>query len=112
MLVYREGEHNNGFHARALLTIGRKTGITLEDRGVYDEHGLEPISGIFSSPDKSPPKRGGNATGSESMELQESKFSKNNKRMALFASNMQRWRADECNRHDPRTCDIPPDSAQ
>ncbi|KAF2443769.1 hypothetical protein P171DRAFT_432943 [Karstenula rhodostoma CBS 690.94] len=53
---------------------GRKTGITLEDRGVRDEHGLEPISGIFSSPEKSPPKRASNQTGgtitdSESMDL-------------------------------------------
>ncbi|KAF1831065.1 hypothetical protein BDW02DRAFT_582393 [Decorospora gaudefroyi] len=56
----------------AFKEVGRKTGITLTDRGVYDEHGLEPISGIFSSPEKSPPKRGGNATGSESMDLQES----------------------------------------
>jgi centromere protein C len=54
---------------------GRKTGITLADRGVYDEHGLEPISGIFSSPEKSPPKRGGTATASasESMDMQESR---------------------------------------
>ncbi|KAF9731907.1 cupin domain-containing protein [Paraphaeosphaeria minitans] len=53
---------------------GRKTGITLKDRGVRDEHGLEPISGIFSSPEKSPPKRASNQTGgtlteSESMDL-------------------------------------------
>ncbi|KAF1917991.1 kinetochore CENP-C fungal-like protein [Ampelomyces quisqualis] len=51
---------------------GRKTGITLADRGVYDEHGLEPISGIFSSPERSPPKRGGTVTASESMDIQES----------------------------------------
>ncbi|KAF2471291.1 uncharacterized protein BDR25DRAFT_260740 [Lindgomyces ingoldianus] len=57
---------------------GRKTGITLEDRGVRDEHGMEPISGIFSSPVKSPPKRGssrktgGTVTTSESMDIQES----------------------------------------
>lgn len=50
----------------------RKTGITLADRGVYDEHGLEPISGIFSSPEKSPPKRSETLTASESMEMQES----------------------------------------
>lgn len=50
----------------------RKTGITLADRGIYDEHGLEPISGIFSSPEKSPPKRGGTITASESMDMQES----------------------------------------
>ncbi|KAK5172566.1 mitotic fidelity of chromosome transmission- protein [Saxophila tyrrhenica] len=30
--------------------VGRKTGITLEDKGVRDEHGLEPVSHIFSSP--------------------------------------------------------------
>lgn len=52
----------------------RKTGITLADKGVYDEHGLEPISGIFSSPEKSPPKRGSTVTGSESMDIQESMF--------------------------------------
>ncbi|KAF2085795.1 hypothetical protein K490DRAFT_58421 [Saccharata proteae CBS 121410] len=36
---------------------GRKTGVTLEDRGVRDEHGMELIDGIFSSPEKSPAKR-------------------------------------------------------
>ncbi|KAI9684696.1 MAG: hypothetical protein M1829_000071 [Trizodia sp. TS-e1964] len=36
---------------------GRKTGITLKDSGVRDEHGLEPIDGIFSSPEKGPPQR-------------------------------------------------------
>lgn len=30
--------------------VGRKTGITLKDTGIRDEHGLEPVSGIFSSP--------------------------------------------------------------
>nr|POE53487.1 hypothetical protein CFP56_28709 [Quercus suber] len=30
--------------------VGRKTGITLKDTGVRDEHGLEPVEGIFSSP--------------------------------------------------------------
>jgi centromere protein C len=49
----------------------RKTGITLEER-TRDEHGIEAISGIFSSPEKSPPKRGSTVTGSESMEIQES----------------------------------------
>ncbi|CBX96946.1 similar to cupin domain containing protein [Plenodomus lingam JN3] len=51
---------------------GRKTGITLADRGVYDEHGLEALSGVFSSPEKSPPKRSGTVTASESMDIQES----------------------------------------
>lgn len=49
----------------------RKTGITLEERA-RDEHGIEAISGIFSSPEKSPPKRGSTMTGSESMDIQES----------------------------------------
>jgi hypothetical protein len=60
---------------RAQADGHRKTGITLADRGVYDEHGLEPISGIFSSPEKSPPKRGGTMTASESMDIQESMHS-------------------------------------
>ncbi|KAF2811671.1 uncharacterized protein BDZ99DRAFT_475198 [Mytilinidion resinicola] len=57
---------------------GRKTGITLEDKGIRDEYGMEPLDGIFSSPEKSPPKRptgrrsGGTVTTSESMEVQES----------------------------------------
>ncbi|QIX02463.1 hypothetical protein AMS68_007980 [Peltaster fructicola] len=34
--------------------VGRKTGITLEDTGVRDEHGLEPMSEIFSNFGSSP----------------------------------------------------------
>jgi centromere protein C len=52
----------------------RKTGITLEDRGVRDDNGLEPISGIFSSPEKSPARHSETITGSESMDIQESTF--------------------------------------
>jgi hypothetical protein len=72
--VCREGRQIGApGHARTQqLTLRRKTGITLADKGVYDEHGLEPISGIFSSPERSPPKRGDDATGSGSMEIQES----------------------------------------
>ncbi|KAL9097702.1 MAG: hypothetical protein Q9165_000028 [Trypethelium subeluteriae] len=40
---------------------GRKTGITLKDNGIRDADGLEPIDGIFSSPEKSPPKRDHNS---------------------------------------------------
>lgn len=43
------------------FTEDRKTGITLKDTGIRDEHGLEPIDGIFSSPEKSPAKQIGNA---------------------------------------------------
>ena len=42
-----------------LLILARKTGITLKDTGIRDEHGLEPIDGIFSSPEKSPVKQNG-----------------------------------------------------
>ncbi|KAF2205403.1 hypothetical protein GQ43DRAFT_437029 [Delitschia confertaspora ATCC 74209] len=57
---------------------GRKTGITLVDRGLRDEHGMEPVSGIFSSPAKPTPrvssgrKTSGTVTTSESMDVQES----------------------------------------
>ncbi|KAM0713500.1 hypothetical protein Q7P37_010462 [Cladosporium fusiforme] len=52
---------------------GRKTGITLKDTGVRDEHGLEPVSGIFSSP-ASPPKQAQGTSSSNAMELQESSY--------------------------------------
>lgn len=58
-------------HVSATDNLRRKTGITLEERA-RDEHGIEAISGIFSSPAKSPPKRGSEMTGSESMDIQES----------------------------------------
>ncbi|KAE9372219.1 hypothetical protein N431DRAFT_408303 [Stipitochalara longipes BDJ] len=35
---------------------GRKTGLTLPDTGIRDENGLEPMDGLFDSPDKSPEK--------------------------------------------------------
>lgn len=72
MSASKDGMRNNKYRAAHVIDFRRKTGITLADRGVYDEHGLEPISGIFSSPEKSPPKRGGTVTASEYMEIQES----------------------------------------
>lgn len=83
MLASRDGELRNPLPKtpdathRQLIDDYRKTGITLNDTGRRDEYGMEPISGIFSSPEKSPPKRsarktGGSMTDSESMELQES----------------------------------------
>lgn len=65
----RENRENNFYDVGVQ---GRKTGITLEDRGIYDEHGLEALSGVFSSPERSPPKRSGTVTASESMDIQES----------------------------------------
>ena len=40
------------FQWQIFLPQHRKTGVTLKDSGVRDEHGLEPIEGIFSSPGK------------------------------------------------------------
>ena len=31
---------------------GRKTGITIRDTGARDEHGMQPLEDIFSSPEK------------------------------------------------------------
>ena len=50
------------------FTNPRKTGITLKDSGIRDEHGLEPIDGLFSSPEKSPAKQNGNGHQSTIME--------------------------------------------
>ncbi|MCJ1392722.1 hypothetical protein MMC18_005593 [Xylographa bjoerkii] len=51
----READYSN------IGVAGRKTGITLKDTGIRDEHGLELIDGIFSSPEKSPVKQNGTA---------------------------------------------------
>lgn len=72
MSAFKDGMRNYKYGVAHMANDRRKTGITLADRGIYDEHGLEPISGIFSSPEKSPPKRGGTITASESMDMQES----------------------------------------
>ncbi|KAL2155604.1 hypothetical protein VTH82DRAFT_346 [Thermothelomyces myriococcoides] len=42
-----------GEHIYELGVVGRKTGVTVPDSGVRDEHGMEPIENIFSSPGKS-----------------------------------------------------------
>ncbi|KZM26709.1 mitotic fidelity of chromosome transmission- protein [Ascochyta rabiei] len=65
---------------------GRKTGITLEERA-RDDNGLEAISGIFSSPEKSPPKRGSTNTASESMDIQESSIPNINTSAAILRNN-------------------------
>ncbi|KAL2018764.1 hypothetical protein VTK56DRAFT_392 [Thermocarpiscus australiensis] len=40
-------------HIYELGVVGRKTGVTVPDSGVRDEHGMEPIENLFSSPGKS-----------------------------------------------------------
>ncbi|KAK4195232.1 putative centromere protein [Triangularia verruculosa] len=39
-------------HIYELGVVGRKTGVMLPDSGVRDEHGMEPIENLFSSPKK------------------------------------------------------------
>jgi Kinetochore CENP-C fungal homologue, Mif2, N-terminal len=56
----------------------RKTGITLK-QNERDEHGIEVLDGIFSSPAKSPPRRvtrnaANAAKSSSSMEIAQSTF--------------------------------------
>ncbi|KAF2159469.1 hypothetical protein M409DRAFT_30090 [Zasmidium cellare ATCC 36951] len=48
---------------------GRKTGLELKDLGQRDEHGLEPMSGIFSSPHE---QNGDKTLTSEDMDVQNS----------------------------------------
>lgn len=50
---------------------GRKTGLELRDLGERDEHGLEPISGIFSSPHD---QYGDKTLTSEDMDMQNSVY--------------------------------------
>jgi hypothetical protein len=58
----------------ALIVLIRKTGITLEDKGIRDEHGFEPMSHIFSSPPaSSPPRNSNRSTDGSDMRMNESK---------------------------------------
>ena len=68
---------------RQLTTVyssSRKTGVTLVDKGVRDEHGMEPVSGIFSSPGKegsgsgSPAGDGRTSSGEADMDLDDGAF--------------------------------------
>lgn len=54
--------------------MSRRTGATLKDTGIRDEHGLEPVP-TFSSPAKSPVKQNGvpnSSLGDETMDIGES----------------------------------------
>lgn len=47
------GMQHAACNGRSLTALSfRKTGVTLRDTGVRDEHGMEPIDNIFSSPNK------------------------------------------------------------
>lgn len=58
-----------------MLTASRRTGITLKE-GRRDEHGMEELDGVFSSPEKSPVRFTGNETmmGSEGMSIDEGRL--------------------------------------
>ncbi|KAK0876813.1 mitotic fidelity of chromosome transmission-related protein [Friedmanniomyces endolithicus] len=52
--------------------VGRKTGVTLPDKGIRDENGMEPMAGIFDSPVKSPQRNSDRTLASSDMNVQES----------------------------------------
>ncbi|KAL4996151.1 kinetochore CENP-C fungal-like protein [Aspergillus recurvatus] len=61
-LKARDFDYSNvgkaGRLSRSQLTVNRRTGITLAE-GKRDEHGMEEVDGIFSSPEKSPVRENG-----------------------------------------------------
>ena len=57
-----------------LIDMRSKTGITLPDMGTRDEHGLEPMEHIFSSPVKDTIDEGYGTVGSSGMDVQESEL--------------------------------------
>ncbi|OHW91481.1 cupin domain-containing protein [Colletotrichum incanum] len=66
--VRRRETSTGDFHE--LGVKGRKTGIELPDTGVRDEHGMQPIDGLFSSPEKDNGSSGDDMTrGEQDMEL-------------------------------------------
>ncbi|EFQ29969.1 cupin domain-containing protein [Colletotrichum graminicola] len=67
--VRRRETSTGDFHE--LGVKGRKTGIELPDTGVRDEHGMQPIDGLFSSPEKDNRSPGDDMTrGEQDMELE------------------------------------------
>ncbi|KAH8674663.1 Mif2/CENP-C like-domain-containing protein [Tricladium varicosporioides] len=76
VLPKRKPKENN--YIFDLGVRGRKTGLTLPDTGLRDEHGLEPMDGLFSSPAKpkstvkAPRKINATLTSEEDMEMVES----------------------------------------
>ncbi|KAH8677743.1 kinetochore CENP-C fungal-like protein [Xylariales sp. PMI_506] len=52
MAPRRTQQSSQNEHVYALGVRGRKTGVTLEDKGERDEYGMEPADGLFSSPGK------------------------------------------------------------
>jgi len=54
-LGFAEGEWCSSYVVSiSKLTFYRKTGLTVPDSGIRDEHGLEPMDDLFSSPNKVP----------------------------------------------------------
>ncbi|PKS06784.1 hypothetical protein jhhlp_006858 [Lomentospora prolificans] len=65
------GANKTGGRLYELGEQGRKTGVTLPDTGTVDEHGMLPLEGLFSSPQKAPAATppGADQTGELDMEL-------------------------------------------
>ncbi|TEA17428.1 Centromere protein C [Colletotrichum sidae] len=66
--VRRRETSTGDFHE--LGVRGRKTGVELPDTGVRDEHGMQPIDGLFSSPEKDQESPDSDkSTGEQDMEI-------------------------------------------
>ncbi|PHH90851.1 hypothetical protein CDD83_2450 [Cordyceps sp. RAO-2017] len=67
----RRGEASEPQAFHELGVRGRKTGVYLPDGGERDEHGMQPLDAIFSSPSKTtePIDAAADETGSEDMEI-------------------------------------------
>jgi centromere protein C len=71
-------------HIYELGVAGRKTGLTIPDSGIRDEHGMEPLDAVFSSPDK--PKPAKKALADEDEEVDESEDNDTGEAMDITTS--------------------------
>ncbi|PFH56917.1 hypothetical protein XA68_15771 [Ophiocordyceps unilateralis] len=69
----RRAEASESLDFHELGHRGRKTGISLPDGGERDEHGMQPLENLFSSPTRPPAETNGNHdSGSEDMDISSS----------------------------------------
>ena len=85
-----------------MLTLcDSKTGVTLKDSGVRDEHGMEPLDSLFSSPEKTNTK--GKAVEYEEEDEEDDESSDGGMEMDIDYSMLNPA-------HDPSSCRHPPKS--
>ena len=78
--------------------------MTLKDTGLRDEYGLEPMDGIFSSPEKSPVKMNGMNHQSTIQEEEDMVLGESMSRAAQYSHTRVQHLADSLtHRYNPRT---------